>query len=337
MTKTENYNLPQWAANDPLRREDFNGAMESIDAGLVNDRAAALTQMEAINYNLLQMMMKTRQEGWELPTMQGLCCNMLATDVERNKASQYEVGEDGGIVVGQGTSLTMEKLNTKATEFGDLTLESASSSGAAYAVFETTQPGTITSIRLWFSRTTNYFNGAMNLQVFLYDLTTQTCTYTSQPMTLDNLYAAETVEVLAVSIPLEAKRKYRLEVYKSGSVGWMGTMGLGVKGASSLLGTMAHAPLLTSTVTETLPLAQPGRSGTAVVRHSGNGTLEVRMGEQLMPVVAAKTATTLNGLTCTETVYRLSGELTGNVPVAVTISATEAQNMTLYEFGAALL
>lgn len=31
MTKTQNYNLPQWAAEDPLRREDFNAAFAAID------------------------------------------------------------------------------------------------------------------------------------------------------------------------------------------------------------------------------------------------------------------------------------------------------------------
>ena len=34
MTKTTNYQLPQWEASDPLRREDFNQAMADIDAGL---------------------------------------------------------------------------------------------------------------------------------------------------------------------------------------------------------------------------------------------------------------------------------------------------------------
>ncbi len=34
MTKTINYQLPQWEANDPIRREDFNQAMADIDAGL---------------------------------------------------------------------------------------------------------------------------------------------------------------------------------------------------------------------------------------------------------------------------------------------------------------
>lgn len=34
MTKTENFQLPQWEAGDPVRREDFNRAMERIDEGL---------------------------------------------------------------------------------------------------------------------------------------------------------------------------------------------------------------------------------------------------------------------------------------------------------------
>lgn len=31
MTRTENYQLPQWEANDPVRREDFNEAFKAID------------------------------------------------------------------------------------------------------------------------------------------------------------------------------------------------------------------------------------------------------------------------------------------------------------------
>lgn len=34
MTKTERYQLPQWEATDPVRREDFNAAMAAIDGGL---------------------------------------------------------------------------------------------------------------------------------------------------------------------------------------------------------------------------------------------------------------------------------------------------------------
>ena len=47
MTRTENYQLPQWEENDPVRREDFNGAMASIDAGIAAARQAAKTAQGA--------------------------------------------------------------------------------------------------------------------------------------------------------------------------------------------------------------------------------------------------------------------------------------------------
>ena len=37
MTRTENYNLPQWAAHDPVRREDFNGAFAALDRAYTPD------------------------------------------------------------------------------------------------------------------------------------------------------------------------------------------------------------------------------------------------------------------------------------------------------------
>ena len=41
MTKTTNYQLPQWEAHDPVRREDFNQAMTNIEEGLDGVQAAA--------------------------------------------------------------------------------------------------------------------------------------------------------------------------------------------------------------------------------------------------------------------------------------------------------
>ena len=41
MTKTTNYQLPQWGAEDPIYREDFNEAMASVDEGLNEAQEAA--------------------------------------------------------------------------------------------------------------------------------------------------------------------------------------------------------------------------------------------------------------------------------------------------------
>ena len=47
MTKTTNYQLPQWETEDPVCREDFNGAMANIDAGITAARQAAKTAQGA--------------------------------------------------------------------------------------------------------------------------------------------------------------------------------------------------------------------------------------------------------------------------------------------------
>ena len=47
MTHTENYNLPQWEAHDPVRREDFNQAMETIDTSMKAAKTAGETAQTA--------------------------------------------------------------------------------------------------------------------------------------------------------------------------------------------------------------------------------------------------------------------------------------------------
>lgn len=47
MNHTPNYNLPQWEANDPVRREDFNAAMETIDGAMAAAKTAGDTAQTA--------------------------------------------------------------------------------------------------------------------------------------------------------------------------------------------------------------------------------------------------------------------------------------------------
>ena len=46
MTKTQHYSLPQWEAEDPIHRADFNQAMEDIDEALSTAQTAAETAQE---------------------------------------------------------------------------------------------------------------------------------------------------------------------------------------------------------------------------------------------------------------------------------------------------
>ncbi len=47
MTKTENYQLPQWGAEDPVRTGDLNGAMAGIDGALAEAGAALAEEQTA--------------------------------------------------------------------------------------------------------------------------------------------------------------------------------------------------------------------------------------------------------------------------------------------------
>lgn len=58
MTKTQNYQLPQWEATDPVRREDFNAAMAALDAGLETLGAKA----DGVSDAAAQALEQARQE-----------------------------------------------------------------------------------------------------------------------------------------------------------------------------------------------------------------------------------------------------------------------------------
>lgn len=49
MEKTQNYQLPQWGEGDPVRREDFNEAMEHIDNIFVIGQYTATGEEQSID------------------------------------------------------------------------------------------------------------------------------------------------------------------------------------------------------------------------------------------------------------------------------------------------
>ncbi len=46
MTKTKNYQLPQWEADDPMWAGDFNSAMANVDAALAENKETARAAQE---------------------------------------------------------------------------------------------------------------------------------------------------------------------------------------------------------------------------------------------------------------------------------------------------
>lgn len=49
MTRTENLNLPQWEASDPIRREDFNEAMARLDTALCRAECVSVNMDDKVS------------------------------------------------------------------------------------------------------------------------------------------------------------------------------------------------------------------------------------------------------------------------------------------------
>ena len=357
MTKTTNYQLPQWEANDPVRREDFNQAMAKIDAGLTQEAETLATgladvrseqqqdnaatkqetfrKMEIISYNLYLLLLQESYLGHRIAATRDACCNSLCQAHDLIGIADYAIKEGGGLRVGAGTELTMEQLQETAGDWADATLESTSSTGTVSVTFYCPRPGTLTGLSMWFSRVSTYAGEHLDLKARLYDLDRQTYTYTSGTIQTKVLSQAEDTAVVAMAVPLEGNRRYRLELAKETSAAWYGTFGIGTKEDRALGGTVSSAPLLQCTVTETMSLAGTRQKVVGVVRYSGNGSMPaLTCGGIAMTPGDSRMVTSLSGEDCTERLYTLTGEFTGDQTVELTMTATAQQQLTVFDFGA---
>ena len=142
MTKTTNYQLPQWEANDPVRREDFNQAMAKIEAGLTNGRAAAVESVERLWDGLMYgaerdlRAFRAQVDAGETPADARVFYNRLDTAADAETLAGAAWNEEKHIYMGADTIITLDdiKASSTASELGFIT-----STSTAYYYF--TAPG----------------------------------------------------------------------------------------------------------------------------------------------------------------------------------------------------
>lgn len=118
MNRTENYSLPQWEAQDPVRREDFNEAMASIDT-MVTVGSYTGNGLELSDGGLhVELGFRPRfviiSKGWY--TSQGLSAStFICTEHPNSGAEQYFTLDDTGFTVGLCSSVGLYamKINTE--------------------------------------------------------------------------------------------------------------------------------------------------------------------------------------------------------------------------------
>lgn len=120
MTKTTNYQLPQWEAEDPLRREDFNEAMAKVDTlhvvGTYKGNGVAM----ADGGQQIELGFKPRfviiSRGWTSTTATGSCFLAVGT-VQIADLANTITFTTNGFQVGTGNGGTTLNLNYNGTSF----------------------------------------------------------------------------------------------------------------------------------------------------------------------------------------------------------------------------
>ena len=122
MTKTQNLNLPQWEANDPIRREDFNAAMAKIDSVVtVGSYTGNGKELSAGGLHV-ELGFRPRfviiSKSW-YNTSGPLASTLICTEHPNVGATEYVAFDDTGFTVGLSSAMgsTALKINTNASVY----------------------------------------------------------------------------------------------------------------------------------------------------------------------------------------------------------------------------
>lgn len=335
MTKTENYQLPQWEANDEVKREDFNNANTAIDAALkaAKDKVdtketETLDRLLRVGYDLYQSAARSICAGVPGMTLKGAATNCLKTADEHSRTSGMLHLSNGGCMLGPSTAMTMDKLNAAIYDWESVEALEVVEPAAQRVKFKSTFAGTITSLGVWYYRTSvNVIN--LPVVVRLYDLESGECVYESAELTGARLSAATTADTLNVAVPVEANHDYQLEVYTRGGA-FYGTIGFGTYGTQALTGTVIGTVLTSGTVSETLTAEFPVSRVAAIIHHTGGQVTGAAVNGETMTVTATREGTSLRGTACTEQELLWEGELTGTAKLTTGFQ-TDGTDMTVHD------
>ena len=343
MNYTTNYHLPQWVESDRILMEDFNEAMSGIDTALTGleqsagqaqgqVKADVLDRMRRGGYDLYQVAGRGARADLFQFAAKGMVINGLHTAEELARVGQGVHRSNGGIQIGPDTGLTLDKLNAAAYDWIVGEADNIAASATASVKFHSSFRGTITRLNVWYHRTCVSATGQLPLYVQLYDQDTGSRIYRSSMITGKVMSAVDTTDTLSVSVPIEANRHYRLELYTSGDL-FSGTIGFGTMGTDALTGQATAQAISEGSVTDQLTLESPADQAVAVVHYSGGSQAPtVTLGGQTMAAKSPKSATALDGTSCTELEFHLNGNFSGEQTLITRIQSST--DMILHDTGA---
>lgn len=330
---TPNYGLHQWVPEDKFLRTDFNEDFSKIDTELkaAADKAArALGGLEAADYNIYNLILQNDYDGKYTGYKKALLYDGFSNESGIDS-------RDGTLVLG-GMRLCLDST-------GQASLTTAYGGNFSYTnttseIKSVSRCGRLTgyAYRVNVQKTgtgTSSFNLSYELRI-------------NGVTILDDLEKVQAANnqtsdlTLEFPEPIEVTPGDKLQITLEGS----GSAYLFCQNTSSnaLAGIFVIEPVSGSTGTVvTVSRELPGASGAlAWVRHGG-GSVSLALedgtgGLHPLTVVEQRSATELNGKSCTETTYRLDETLaSGTWKLRLTLDRGETDIAYLYDYGMVLL
>ena len=316
--------------------EKVEEVLETLDAAVDEAQSTAknelLTKLRRDGYDLYQVTGRAARNDLLTFPPRGMVINGLHTAAELARAGICVHLEQGGIQIGPVTGLSLAKINSAAYDWIVGNAPEIADSATASVKFRSAFRGTITKLNVWYHRTNVNNTGQLPLYVRLYDQDTGVQIYQSEKLTGEVMSYTDTTDTLNVSVPIEPNRHYRLELYTSGDV-FTGTIGFGVMSSNGLTGEASAQVITSCAVTDSIALDTPADQAVAVVHYSGGSQAPtVTLGGQTMVAGTPKTATALDGTSCTELEFFLAETFTGTQ--TLTTSFQSASDMILHDTGA---
>lgn len=346
MTRTENYNLPQWEAHDPVRREDFNQAFAALDSAgnvtrdLSGKAAQTSTALQNLSYDLYQIMTQAAYEGKQTGAQKGMWLNTLETAEDAAGRTGAVWNETGTLTVGAGTGMTLDQLNANRKANNALNTASQKNEGGTSVVsFRTCGCATVSRITLYINSLDDDATKAFTTNIRLYNADTETLLYTSDDVTMPSTTGIKSVAVAVDNWQLEAEVNYRLESDLPKNVNLYGGFGFAATVAGAVNAVVTPQYNLTGQIVKTLALETPAARLTGLVRYSGDGEApRLSVNDQPMTLAATRQTVTADGTACMEAEYGMDGPFEEAVTLQLTMEVgTEEEQSVVYDYGLILL
>ena len=324
--QTSNYGLNQWAAEDPVLREDFNQDNAKIDqaVGKVQEQAGRTAEgLERMSYNVYNLLLQNYYEGKYTGYKKALIFDGF---LDRSRVSEAA----GGALVSGGA------VQVTATGQGDMVITGTPNSVMQKDCSNTVTAeggGRITGVEALVGNALGE-SAVLTVEIAASDGQSQTITLTPPD--------GEQNVLIPLEGPLDVTAGTAVTVHFKGLGGSLSIQSSEENRALPAFTLRCTATTGTSGSITTIPEESDGSKLRLWARYSG-GSLQAEVlvddgaGQPMEPAETCE-AQTLDGVPCTETLFRLDGVEPGELAVVLNLSREDGTDTArLYDYGLILL